>query len=101
MAVVDPLRLVTPEPILRVENLSVAFRTNRGVVKGVDGVSFTVELGELVSIVGESGSGKSLTSLAIMGLINDPNAIISGSIRYKGRELVGLPNRALRAVRGD
>ncbi len=91
----------TPEPVLRVENLSVTFRTEQGPMTGVDGVSFTVAPGELVSIVGESGSGKSLTSLAVMGLINDPNAIVTGSIRYKGRELIGLSRQALRAVRGD
>ncbi len=91
----------TTEPVLRVDDLRVSFRTERGVLRGVDGVSFTVQPGELVSIVGESGSGKSLTSLAVMGLINDPNASVAGSIRYKGRELVGLGRRALQAVRGD
>ncbi len=101
MAVADRGGEPPAEPILRVSDLSVAFRTEHGIVKGVDGVSLDVNPGELVSIVGESGSGKSLTSLAIMGLINDPNAILSGSIRYRGRELVGLSRQALQAVRGD
>ncbi len=94
-------RARSAEPVLRVENLSVSFRTERGIFKGVDGVSFDVAPGELVSIVGESGSGKSLTSLAVMGLINDPNAILAGSIRYKGQELVGLSRKKLQAVRGN
>ena len=77
------------EPLLRVENLSVSFRTERGLLKAVENLSFTLAPGEILSVVGESGSGKSLTSLAVMGLIDDPNAVLSGSIRYKGRELMG------------
>ncbi len=92
-----PLR----EPLLRVENLSVSFRTERGLLKAVENLSFALAPGEILSVVGESGSGKSLTSLAVMGLIDDPNAVLSGSIRYKGRELMGLPKRQLRDVRGD
>ena len=92
-----PLR----EPLLRVENLSVSFRSERGLLKAVENLSFALAPGEILSVVGESGSGKSLTSLAVMGLIDDPNAVLSGSIRYKGRELMGLPKRQLRDVRGD
>ena len=89
------------EPLLRVENLSVSFRTERGLLKAVENLSFSLAPGEILSVVGESGSGKSLTSLAVMGLIDDPNAVLSGSIRYRGRELVGLPKRELRDVRGN
>ena len=89
------------EPLLRVENLCVSFRSERGLLRAVDGLSFTVAPGEILSVVGESGSGKSLTSLAVMGLIDDPNAVLTGSIRYRGRELMGLPRRELRKVRGD
>ncbi|MGI3899072.1 MAG: ABC transporter ATP-binding protein [Janthinobacterium lividum] len=89
------------EPLLRVENLSVSFRTERGLLKAVENLSFTLAPSEILSVVGESGSGKSLTSLAVMGLIDDPNAVLSGSIRYKGRELMGLSKRQLRDVRGD
>ncbi len=89
------------EPLLRVEDLSVSFRTERGLLKAVENLSFTLAPGEILSVVGESGSGKSLTSLAVMGLIDDPNAVLSGSIRYKGRELMGLSKRQLRDVRGD
>ncbi len=91
----------SPEPLLAVENLSVSFRTEAGTLKAVENISFVMPKGEILSVVGESGSGKSLTSLAIMGLINDPNAILTGSIRYKGQELVGLGRAALRHVRGD
>ena len=89
------------EALLAVENLSVSFRTEGGILRAVDDISFAVPKGEILSVVGESGSGKSLTSLAIMGLISDPNAILTGSIRYKGQELVGLSRRALQHVRGD
>ena len=88
------------EPLLRVENLCVSFRSERGMLRAVENLSFALQPGEILSVVGESGSGKSLTSLAVMGLIDDPNAVLTGSIRYKGRELMGLSRRALREVRG-
>ena len=87
-------------PLLEVENLSVSFRTEGGTFKAVQDVSFTLGEREILSLVGESGSGKSLTSLAIMGLIDDPNAVLGGSIKLRGRELVGLPRRELRRIRG-
>ncbi len=86
--------------ILSVRDLRVAFRTERGLVQVLDGVSFDVAEGEVLGIVGESGSGKTMTVLAVMGLITDPNAVITGSILYKGRELVGLPSREMRKLRG-
>ncbi len=89
------------EPLLRVTDLSVSFRTERGPLRAVENLSFALAAGEILSVVGESGSGKSLTSLAVMGLIDDPNAVVTGSIRYRGRELVGLPRSSLRKVRGD
>jgi peptide/nickel transport system ATP-binding protein len=87
--------------MLQVRNLKVSFRTEHGLVRAVDGVSFDVGEREIVGIVGESGSGKTISILSIMGLINDPNAVIEGSIVYKGRELIGLPQRELRHVRGE
>jgi len=69
-------------------------------VRAVDGISFDVAEREILGIVGESGSGKTMSLLAVMGLIDDPNAIIEGSITYKGQELVGLPQHKLRHVRG-
>lgn len=86
--------------ILQVRNLHVSFRTEQGLMHAIDGVSFDVEEGEVLGVVGESGSGKTVTLLAVMGLITDPNAVIEGSILYRGRELVGLPQRELRKLRG-
>jgi peptide/nickel transport system ATP-binding protein len=86
--------------ILEVRDLQVSFRTEQGVMRAIDGVSFDVREGEILGVVGESGSGKTVTLLAVMGLITDPNAIIEGSIRYRGRELLGLPQRQLRGLRG-
>ena len=86
--------------ILKVRDLKVSFRTEQGVVQAIDGVSFDVNEGEVLGIAGESGSGKTVTLLAVMGLITDPNAIITGSIQYRGRELVGMPAREIRQLRG-
>ena len=87
--------------MLQVRGLKVSFRTEHGIVRAVDDISFDVGEREIVGIVGESGSGKTISILSIMGLINDPNAVIAGSIVYKGRELIGLPQRELRHVRGE
>jgi oligopeptide/dipeptide ABC transporter ATP-binding protein len=89
------------EPLLDVRNLKVSFRTEDGLVRAVDGVSFTVSQGEVVGIVGESGSGKSVTMMSVMRLITDPNTIYEGEILYKGRNLMGLSRDAMREVRGE
>jgi peptide/nickel transport system ATP-binding protein len=86
--------------VLDVSDLRTHFFTRAGVVKSVDGVSFTVNRGEVLGIVGESGSGKSVTGFSIMGLIDPPGRIVSGSIKVNGRELVGLPEEEMRRVRG-
>ena len=86
--------------ILSVRDLRVSFRTERGMIRAIDGVSFDVAEGEVLGLVGESGSGKTVTMLAVMGLITDPNVVIEGSILYRGRELVGLPARQMRTLRG-
>ena len=86
--------------ILQVHDLHVSFRTEQGIVKAIDGVSFDVKEGEILGIAGESGSGKTVTLLAVMGLITDPNAMITGSIKYRGRELVGLKPRDMQKLRG-
>ncbi len=90
-----------PIPLLEVKDLCVSFRTERGLLRAVDRVSFRVETHEIVGVVGESGSGKTVSLMTVMGLITDPNAVIEGSILYKGRELVGLSQRKLRSVRGS
>jgi peptide/nickel transport system ATP-binding protein len=88
------------ETILAVKNLRVSFRTSRGLLPIVEGISFAVGAGEIVSVVGESGSGKSLTALSIMRLITDPNAIIEGEIWFKGRDLLAVADREMRSLRG-
>jgi peptide/nickel transport system ATP-binding protein len=86
--------------MLKVSGLKVSFRTENGVVPAVDRVSFDVAEREILGVVGESGSGKTLSLMAVMGLINDPNAIIEGSIKFRGRELLDLSQRELRMLRG-
>jgi peptide/nickel transport system ATP-binding protein len=87
--------------LLRVRDLATHFFTRTGVVKAVDGVSFDVDAGEIVGLVGESGSGKSVTGYSILGLVDAPGRIVSGSIRLEGRELTDLPEPELRALRGN
>ncbi|MDR1828867.1 MAG: ABC transporter ATP-binding protein [Methylobacteriaceae bacterium] len=86
--------------VLEVTDLRTCFTTWDGVVKAVDGVSFSLAAGEVLGVVGESGSGKSITGFSIIGLLDDQGRIAGGSIRLKGRELVGLPPRELRKIRG-
>ncbi|MGB7201580.1 MAG: ABC transporter ATP-binding protein [Pyrinomonadaceae bacterium] len=87
--------------LLEVENLKTHFPTRAGLVKSVDGVSFTIAEGELLGLVGESGCGKSITALSIMRLIYPPGKIVEGSIKFKGEELTTATNERLRAIRGD
>jgi len=84
---------------LDVHDLTVHFPTDDGLVKAVDGVSFAVDQGKTLAIVGESGCGKSITSLTILGLL-PRTARVSDSVRFRGRELLGLPDREMRHVRG-
>ncbi|WP_292935208.1 ABC transporter ATP-binding protein [Noviherbaspirillum sp.] len=86
--------------VLKVENLRTHFFSRAGVVKAVDDVSFQVGAGEVVGLVGESGSGKSITGYSIMGLVSEPGKIVGGSIRFMGKELRGLPQSQMRAIRG-
>ena len=87
--------------LFEVSDLRTDFRTDDGVVKAVQGVSFEVEHGKTLGIVGESGSGKSVTCMTIMGL-NDPKATMStGSVRLEGQELLGADNATLQTIRGQ
>ena len=87
------------EPLLAIEDLRVVFDSPEGPVRAVRGVSVAVRPGEVVGIVGESGSGKSVTVLAAMGLL-PPTASISGSVRFRGEELLGMASDELRKYRG-
>jgi oligopeptide transport system ATP-binding protein len=87
-------------PLLSVEELSVSFRTDRGVVRAVDSASLHVAPGETLAIVGESGSGKSVTALSILRLIGDNGRIESGRILFQGRDLLELDQKSIRSIRG-
>ncbi len=89
-----------PEPLLEVRDLSVSFRTENGIVRAVDGLSLSVGLGEVVGVVGESGSGKTVSMMAVMRLIRDPNAVVEGEVLLRGRDLMKLSQREMRGVRG-
>ena len=89
------------EPLLQVKNLKVHFPTEDGLVKAVDGLSFTVERGQTLGVVGESGSGKSVTFMTIMGLIDRKRAHVEGEIIFRGRDLLKMPEDELRKIRGD
>jgi oligopeptide/dipeptide ABC transporter ATP-binding protein len=88
-------------PVLEVRELSVDFRTADGATHAVDSVSWDVRRGETLAIVGESGSGKSVSSLAVMGLLESPPAVISGNARFDGTELLELPAAEHRTFCGD
>ena len=88
-------------PVLTIDNLHVHFVTENGTVRAVEGVSYTVQPGEIVAIVGESGSGKSVSALAVMRLLPPNTArIAEGSIRFEGRELLNLDEEEMRRIRG-
>jgi microcin C transport system ATP-binding protein len=90
------------EPLLSIRDLSVAFGQGERQVLAVDRISFDIGAGETVALVGESGSGKSVTALSVMKLLNYPPAHHpSGSVRFKGRELLAMPENEIRKVRGS
>lgn len=88
-------------PLLEVENLNIAFRSQRGeVFPAVEGLNLQLDKGEALAVVGESGSGKSVSALALARLLPEPPAIISGSIRLGGEDVLKLSGEALRQIRG-
>ena len=90
------------EVLLKVKNLSTLFRTEGGVVKAVDNISFEVRAGETFALVGESGCGKSVTALSIMRLIpTPPGEITSGTVEFDGIDLLKLRDREMRGIRGS
>ena len=87
-------------PLLDVRDLSISFFTRAGEVPAVRGVSLSIARGETLALVGESGSGKSVTAMAVLGLVDPPGRIVSGSVHFDGQELTALERPALRAIRG-
>lgn len=87
--------------LLEVTDLQTHFPTRAGLVRSVDGVSFTIGEGELIGLVGESGCGKSITALSVMRLISPPGKIVAGSIKFKGEELTTATDERLRQIRGN
>lgn len=86
--------------LLQVRDLRTYFETRAGTIKAVDGISFTLERGEILGLVGESGSGKSVTGFSLIGLLDPPGRIAGGSVMFQGKELVGLPQTEMRKLRG-
>ena len=91
---------MSQQALLAVSDLHTSFFTQDGEVKAVDGVSFSVQPGEILGIVGESGSGKSITAYSLLGLIDKPGKITAGSIKFKGQQLRDMPANHLRQIRG-
>jgi peptide/nickel transport system ATP-binding protein len=100
----EPNKTATPtavRPTLSVRDLRTHFFTKAGVVKAVDGVSFDVAPGEILGLVGESGSGKSITGFSIIGLIDPPGRVVSGTIEFQGENLVDASPERMRSLRGN
>src|SRR2546430_15164953 len=93
-----PSCVAAPDPLLRVDDLRVQFKTQRGIVHAVNGISFEIDAGETLGLVGESGCGKSVTALALLGILSRNATVTSGSARFGGRDLLQLSQRALRGV---
>ena len=87
--------------LLEVIDLRTSFFTPSGEVKAVDGVSFTLNEGTVLGIVGESGSGKSVTAYSILQILTHPGRIVSGSVKFRGQELVGISENEMRKIRGN
>ena len=87
-------------PLLSVQNLSISFRTPKGLMKVVDNISFNIHAGECLAVVGESGCSKTVSALSIVGLLNRKQALVEGSIRFKGDEISTLTEEELRSIRG-
>lgn len=92
---------MTETPLLQVTDLTIEFATDQGVVRAVDGASFTVNAGETLGLVGESGCGKTVTGLSLLGLIpSPPGQIVAGSINFMGKDLARMNDKQFQQVRG-
>ncbi len=89
------------EKLLEVKDLKVSFFTHAGEVKAVDGITYSVCCGEVLGIVGESGSGKSVSAYSVMGLLQSPGKVVSGSISLDGRNLLEVEEKEMRSIRGN
>jgi peptide/nickel transport system ATP-binding protein len=89
------------DPVLSVRDLATHFHTEEGVVKAVDGISYDLYPGETLGIVGESGSGKSVSAMSVLNLVDSPGRVERGEVRFQGRDLLELDERALRDLRGN
>src|SRR5262245_28314380 len=87
--------------LLEIDDLAVAFGPPQDATAVVDGVTFSIDARETVALVGESGSGKSVTAMAIMRLLQEPGRVTRGAIRFEGRDLAHLDERAMAKIRGD
>ncbi|MBP2025419.1 ABC transporter ATP-binding protein [Peptoniphilus stercorisuis] len=87
--------------LLEFKNVKTYFKTEAGIAKSVDGISFSIDKGQTVAIVGESGSGKSVTALSLIGLLSEKDTIISGEIIFDGEDLLKIPKEEMRKKRGN
>ncbi|MBA3606695.1 MAG: ABC transporter ATP-binding protein [Acidimicrobiia bacterium] len=94
-------RRVESGTLLEVADLRTHFRTPRGLVKAVDGVDLTIDRGQALGVVGESGSGKTVLSRSVMGLLGGKSLVRTGSVRFAGQELIGLPTKQMRHIWGS
>ncbi len=92
---------MSEKPTLAVENLETHFFTKAGVAKAVDGVSFSINPGEIMGLVGESGSGKSVTGFSVIGLVDPPGKVVGGRVLYRGENLLDLDEERMRSLRGN
>ncbi len=90
----------SPAPLLNVSHLSTSFFSEKGEIRAVEDVSFSMQPGQTLALVGESGCGKSVTALSIMRLLDVPGRVVGGTVSFRGRNLLALPDEAMRSIRG-
>jgi ABC-type dipeptide/oligopeptide/nickel transport system ATPase component len=93
--------MISPSPVLSIQNLKTFFYTREGVARAVNGVSFSISRGEILGVVGESGCGKSVTAFSILRLVPAPGKIVSGQVLFDQQDLLTLSRSRMRQIRGD